>query len=262
MKDLKIYNAFGITPTSTYTAAGLDFYVPDICPENEIEREEILTAFSNSYKKSIEELNDYLNIFYEVLMENKVSYKVVFNIEESEQYFGEFEDEYEEFVVNNLFNFLHLYLSLDSYLMTQSSNNDYRKICLFTKIYLVCSKDHKVGLRLNTSDHVLINSGIKVALEPNTVGIFFNKSGRGNKGFDTRACVVDEDYAGFVHLSLAYTKNNANDGVFYCGDKITQMVILPVLHYNCVCTDKTNYDNIMKDSQRGAAGFGSSDIKH
>ena len=161
MKDLKIYNAFGITPTSTYTAAGLDFYVPDIHPKNEIEREEILTAFSNSFKKDIAELNSYLNIFYDVLMENKISYRSLFNIEESEQYFGEFEDEYEEFVVDNLFNFLHLYLALDSQLMSQSSSNDYRKITLFTNIYLTCSNDHKVGLRLISSSVVPFSSHLQ-----------------------------------------------------------------------------------------------------
>ena len=28
MKQLKIYNGFGIKPTNTYQSAGMDFYVP------------------------------------------------------------------------------------------------------------------------------------------------------------------------------------------------------------------------------------------
>ena len=89
-----------------------------------------------------------------------------------------------------------------------------------------------------------------------------NKSGKGNAGFDVRAQVVDEDYAGYVHLSVAFTKDSAVNNIVYCGDKLTQMVILPVLHMDPVEVDENAYDEIMKDSARGTDAFGSSDVKH
>ena len=92
--------------------------------------------------------------------------------------------------------------------------------------------------------------------------MFFNKSGKGNKGFDVRAQVVDEDYTGYVHLSKAYTKDNVMDGIVFCGDKLTQMLILPVIHKDeCEELDETAYNEIMEGSQRGDDGFGSTDKK-
>ena len=91
-------------------------------------------------------------------------------------------------------------------------------------------------------------------------GIFFNKSGKGNQGFDVRACVVDEDYAGFVHMSCAYDKRF--DTTLYCGDKLTQMVIVPVVKTQVVEVDDTKFAELHAASQRGADGFGSSDVKH
>lgn len=47
--------------------------------------------------------------------------------------------------------------------------------------------------------------------------------------WDVRACLVDEDYTGFVHLSLSYTKIDVNnDGDIYVGDKLSQMMVLTV----------------------------------
>ena len=40
------------------------------------------------------------------------------------------------------------------------------------------------------------------------------------------------------------------------------MVILPVFHMDPVEVGEDEYDEIMKDSARGADAFGSSDVKH
>mgnify|MGYP002514630922 CR=1 FL=1 len=94
-------------------------------------------------------------------------------------------------------------------------------------------------------------------------GVYLNKSGKGNAGFDVRAQVVDEDYAGYVHLSMAFTKDTENTNKnIYCGDKLTQMMLIPVFHDEYVETDEDNYNKIMENSQRGDKGFGSSDVKH
>jgi dUTPase len=95
-------------------------------------------------------------------------------------------------------------------------------------------------------------------------GLYVNKSGMGNRGFDTRAVLVDEDFSGYVHLSMAYTKEVIEDkqNIIYCGDKLTQMMLIPVFHDEYVDTDEENYNKIMEGSLRGANGFGSSDVKH
>ena len=93
--------------------------------------------------------------------------------------------------------------------------------------------------------------------------MLFNKSGKGTKGFSVRAQVVDEDYSGYVHLSNAYTKDNKDDGIIYVGDKITQMVVLPIILVN-KCNELTidEYKELMKNSKRGSSAMGSSDVKH
>ena len=147
-------------------------------------------------------------------------------------------------------------------------------------------KNNKVGIKMQLNDTLFVNSGIKVALDtvlsekvaPNpqhavnlfrmlgigVAGLYVNKSGCGNKGWDVRACLVDEDYAGFVHLSMAYTKDVIEDkqNIVYCGDKLTQMMLIPVFHDEYIESTEDEYNKIMKNSQRGDKGFGSSDIKH
>ena len=150
--------------------------------------------------------------------------------------------------------------------------------------YLICDKSGIVGLRLQLNDTLFINSGIKVALDTvlsdqkgvnpqvNTLrnlgigvsGLYVNKSGKGNAGFDIRACLVDEDYAGYVHLSMAYTKDVFEDGknIIFVGDKLVQMMLLPVFHTQYEEVTENEYKDIMSNSNRGDSGFGSSDIKH
>jgi hypothetical protein len=144
----------------------------------------------------------------------------------------------------------------------------------------------KVGIKLGINDTLFINSGIKVALDtvlsdivgPNpthavnllrmlgigVAGLYVNKSGMGNKGWDVRACLVDEDYAGYVHLSMSYTKEALEDkeNVVYCGDKLTQMMLIPVFHTQYEEINEDKYNAIMSNSLRGDSGFGSQDIKH
>ena len=133
----------------------------------------------------------------------------------------------------------------------------------FVAYYLTWNEeDGRPGVELHCNDHLFINSGIKVALDHDTAGVFMNKSGRGTKGFDIRAQVVDEDYSGYVHLSVAYTKDNVDDGLIYAGDKLTQMLILPIIHKGVVEEmDEAAYEELMKNSERGADGFGSTDKK-
>lgn len=256
---MKCYNAFGIKPTNSFTSAGSDYYIPNI---KTIEQEEkALAAFEKSYGKTTEQINHLVDVF-KVLSPK----------------------EYQ----NNIVNLVHLYLAFyNAGLENEKQMNENAAILTFLYEFIVYDKNKDVvGIRAQLNDTLFINSGIKIALDtvlsekvaPNpsravdylrmlgigVAGLYVNKSGMGNGGWDVRACLVDEDYAGFVHLSQSYTKDLINDGknIVYCGDKLTQMMLIPVFHDEYVETDETDYNSIMSNSHRGDSGFGSQDIKH
>ena len=236
--QLRIYNGFGIKPVTSYEAAGTDFFVPDISCNNDPQKAQMLTkAFMKSYDKTEGEIKK----LFEKL---KKALDIRFAAKP-------------EWVNANIWNILHLMLAVDGSIMRLSQN----KVETFLDYYLIINEnDGRPGINLRCNDHIFINSGIKVALEKGTAGIFFNKSGKGSKGFDVRACVVDEDYTGYVHLSLAYTKDNAKDGKIFVGDKIVQMVVLPVVRVQDVIQlSEDEYDIATSGSKRGDSMKGSTD---
>ena len=241
MKQLKIYNGFGIKPTNTHQSAGMDFYVPLIDCTDEKTAKIAYEGLKKSYKKTDAEMVQLLKDIREC---------VVSTVYET-----------------HCLNILHLYLAFYDKPLWESQitkENIYVKapIYMFMQKYIVFDDNNIPGIKMPLNSTLFINSGIKVALEPGTAGIFLNKSGKGNAGFDVRAQVVDEDYAGYVHLSVAFTKDSVVNNIVYCGDKLTQMVILPVIHMDPVEINEDEYNEIMKDSARGADAFGSSDVKH
>ena len=259
---MKIYNAFGIKPTNTFTSAGTDYYSPNLTTEDQINK--AYKAFEKSYKKTPEEIQKIADCFKTLI------------------------DGSYDHLVHQIPNMVHLYLAIYNKELEKCK----RKSLMFAVNYFYIniltydSKNDKVGLKMQLNDTLFINSGIKVALDtvlgdkigPNpsnavkmlrllgigVAGLYVNKSGKGNAGWDVRACLVDEDYAGFVHLSQAYTKELIEDGqnIVYCGDKLTQMMLIPVFHDEYVDIDEDDYNKIMANSKRGDKGFGSSDIKH
>jgi dUTPase len=256
---MKIYNAFGITPTNTFVSAGSDYYIPNIIEDKQ--QELALKAFEKSYGKTKDEIADlYEQIAKKLFKEGIPIYQTT--------------------------NTLHLYLATDSKSLQHNETTGSRLTEFFIKYFIYDDKKETVGVKLGLNDTLFINSGIKVALDtvfsdkiaPNpssavnmfrmlgigVAGLYVNKSGMGNKGFDVRACLVDEDYAGYVHLSMAFTKDLYKEGknIVYCGDKLTQMMLIPVFHTEYIETSEEEYNDIMSKSNRGDSGFGSSDIKH
>jgi dUTPase len=61
-------------------------------------------------------------------------------------------------------------------------------------------------------------------------------------------------------MSAAYDKDRPCE--LYCGDKFVQFVILPIVKTELKETTKDEYFKMHENSQRGADGFGSSDVKH
>ena len=255
---MKIYNAFGITPTNTHVSAGSDYYIPNITTDKQ--KKLAFEAFKKSYNKTDDELNEIIDIFSKYVTDE------------------------------NIYNAVHLYLALYSPYLNNLKDNVSGSIEYFmARNYRYDEKKKVVGVKLDLNDTLFINSGIKIALDTilsdnevypfqnNSIqqlrslgigiaGLYVNKSGKGNAGWDVRACLVDEDYSGYVHLSLAYTKNvidnTENQSIVYCGDKLTQMMLIPVFHTKYEEINEEEYNDIMSKSNRGDSGFGSSDIKH
>lgn len=252
---MKLYNAFGIKPTNTYVSAGSDYYVPNI--QNYEQMELALEAFQKSYGHTRD------NLIYLFDMIQLLSDTPLTDCETT--------------------NALHLYLATFNPQLEELKDEDPREaVFYFLNEMLIVDEDKKaIGVRLEAGDTLFINSGIKVALDTvlsdnesrvieqlrsagiGVAGLYVNKSGKGNAGYDVRACLVDEDYAGYVHLSMAYTKDNIDEekSIVYCGDKLTQMMLIPVFHTQYEEVSEDEYDQLMAKSERGDKGFGSSDVK-
>lgn len=236
--QLRIYNGFGIKPTNTYQSAGMDFYIPNVRKDDTEIYERAVEAICTTYKITRDTYNELCRIFSTYIE-----------------------------LGNDELNIIHLFLGTNAQGIDNTITEVWKyemnaRIRKFAKFILVFDKDNKPGVRLFNCDTLFINSGIKVALPQRTCGVFLNKSGMGNKGFDVRSQVIDEDYSGYVHLSLAYTKNSYEGQRVYVGDKVIQMLILPVLHLDPVEIPEDTYEELMQYSTRGSYGFGSSDVKH
>ncbi len=94
-----------------------------------------------------------------------------------------------------------------------------------------------------------IDTGIHIQLPPGTVGMLKSKSGLNVKHGLTGEGVIDEGFTGSIVVKLY----NHTPKEYYVnkGDKISQLVILPVLRPTPVQVDK------IEGGERGDSGFGS-----
>jgi len=110
---------------------------------------------------------------------------------------------------------------------------------------------------LKPGDSVTIPSGIKVEIPIGYMGLFLNKSGiASKKSIIMGAQVIDPYYSGEVHLDL----HNIGHGAITIqpGDKITQMVLVPISHCQLTETDEDDlYTDYTSEEYRNAKGFGS-----
>lgn len=229
-----IYNGFSQTPTRNFTAAGIDFFIPNI--KDDDERANIaIEAFKKSFKIDDATIEQFYSILHDMM----------------------------EYTNNNL-NILHLYYALKSKRLydIRKTINEEAAIRYFIDNILTFDKNMNPGVKTEFSDMLFINSGIKVALDPHTALEFKEKSGKGTQGWTVKAKLVDEDYSGYMHLSMQNLWWDEKEGTVYCGDKLTQGVVYKTLTTDAVELSAEDYDGRMKNSQRGADGFGSSDIKH
>ena len=96
---------------------------------------------------------------------------------------------------------------------------------------------------------VVIDTGIHIAIPKGYAGFLKSKSGLNvNHGIVSEG-VIDAGYTGSIRAKLY--NHSDEDFTFLAGDKITQLVILPV------CIPKLELVNSLEKTERGDGGFGS-----
>jgi dUTP pyrophosphatase len=93
------------------------------------------------------------------------------------------------------------------------------------------------------------DTGVHVELPAGTVGMLKSKSGLNVKYGLTSEGVIDVGYTGSIVVKLY--NNSGYDYKVNAGDKITQLVIMPIL------TPSLELVESLDDTERGAGGFGS-----
>lgn len=94
------------------------------------------------------------------------------------------------------------------------------------------------------------DTGVHIELPSGTVGMLKSKSGLNVKHGITSEGVIDVGYSGSI---VAKLYNNSDfDYIVNKGDKITQLVILPILTPELEVVDE------LSETDRGEKGFGSS----
>jgi dUTP pyrophosphatase len=96
----------------------------------------------------------------------------------------------------------------------------------------------------------MFDTGVHIELPKGTVGMLKSKSGLNVNHGITSEGVIDVGYTGSI---VAKLYNNSDEDYYVsAGDKITQLVILPIL------TPELELVDSLEDTERGSNGFGSS----
>lgn len=110
-----------------------------------------------------------------------------------------------------------------------------------------------VAFGIEPGGSVKIDTGVHVQIQPGLVGMLKSKSGLNVKHGITSEGVIDAGYTGSVVAKLY----NHGDSlvVFSAGDKITQLVIMPVY-----IPDELEVVEEFEKTERGDNGFGSTGV--
>ena len=95
------------------------------------------------------------------------------------------------------------------------------------------------------------HTGVHIQLPPGTCGLMVSKSGLNVRHDITSTGLIDEGYCGEIVVKLI--NHGADDYHVHAGDKITQLVVVPIWHDPLI----EIVDHI-DGAERGDAGFGSS----
>lgn len=100
-------------------------------------------------------------------------------------------------------------------------------------------------------ESAIFHTGVHVELPKGTAGILISKSGLNTKHDITSTGLVDEGYTGEIIVKLY--NHGGYDYTVEPGDKISQLVVVPVLYEAVELVEELN-----TKTERGEDGFGSS----
>ena len=96
----------------------------------------------------------------------------------------------------------------------------------------------------------VFHTGVHVELPPGTCGLLVSKSGLNTKHGITSTGLIDKGFTGEIRVMLHNHKDIEYEVLKH--DKITQLVVLPVLYVSVEIVDELN-----ADTERGDSGYGS-----
>ena len=105
------------------------------------------------------------------------------------------------------------------------------------------------GCIVPAKEYAIFDTGVHIELPPGTVGFLKSKSGLNVKHSLVGEGVIDAGYTGSIKVKLY--NHGGMDYHIYPGDKISQLVILPIL------TPDLEVVESLDDTERGSSGFGS-----
>lgn len=108
----------------------------------------------------------------------------------------------------------------------------------------------KEGQIVPARESAVFDTGVHIELSEGTVGFLKSKSGLNVKYGITSEGVIDSGYTGSIRVKLY--NNSGYDYEVKAGDKISQLVILPIY------TPEVRIVNELTETERGNGGFGSS----
>ncbi|MBR4874137.1 MAG: dUTP diphosphatase [Clostridia bacterium] len=103
-------------------------------------------------------------------------------------------------------------------------------------------------VRVPARSMTVIDTGVSVAIPEGYVGLITSKSGLMLKGITCRG-TIDSSYRGTIRAVIY--NSSPYDYQFEEGDKITQLVIIPII------TPEVTVVEELEDTDRGTSGFGS-----
>lgn len=105
------------------------------------------------------------------------------------------------------------------------------------------------GFTLKAHGSEIVATGVHVELPAGTVGMLKSKSGLNTRYGIVSEGVIDEGFSGEIIVKLYNLSDH--DYMFQRGDKITQLVVMPVHYVTYEQVDEINA------GERGANGYGS-----
>ena len=106
---------------------------------------------------------------------------------------------------------------------------------------------------VGAKESATFDTGVHIELPPNTVGMLKSKSGLNVRYGITSEGVIDVGYTGSIVVKLY--NNSGKDYKVEAGDKISQLVILPL-----VDVGELEIVDSLADTERGTNGFGSTGV--